>query len=198
VRKFAIGVIVVLMSGVFNVFAQSAELNPTLRTIFNRKSVREYKDGAVTEEQLIMLARAGMAAPTAVDRRPWDFILITDTAVLAKLAEALPYAKMATRAAAAIVVTGDLERQFGGKDSVLWSLDCSAASENILLAAESMGLGAVWTAVYPDQERIQAVKKALGIPENVIPLNFIPIGIPSGNDKPKDKFDPQRIHKNNW
>jgi nitroreductase len=194
----AIWMVVLLLGWMLNANAQETKINPTLQTIFNRKSVRSYKDGAVTEEQLMMLARAGMAAPTAVDRRPWDFILITDKTVLKKLAEALPYAKMANQAAAAIVVTGDLNRQYGGKDAVFWMLDCSAASENILLAAESMGLGAVWTAVFPDPGRILAVRTALGIPENVIPLNFIPIGIPVGNEKPKDKFDSQRIHKNNW
>ncbi|MDD2702806.1 MAG: nitroreductase family protein [Candidatus Omnitrophica bacterium] len=178
--------------------AQEAKMNDTLRTIFNRKSVRSYTDAAVSKEQLMTLVKAGMAAPTAVDRRLWDFILITDKAMLKKLAEALPYAKMAGNAAAAIVVTGDLDRQFGGKDASLWMLDCSAASENILLAAESMGLGAVWTAVFPDQERILAVRKILGIPEHVVPLNFIPIGVPAGDEKPKDKFNPARIHINNW
>lgn len=191
--------IIWLFAGPLNSFAaQDTEMNDTLRTIFKRKSVRSYKDDAVSEKQLMTLIRAGMAAPTAVDRRPWDFILITDKAVLKKMAEALPYAKMAEHAAAAIVVTGDLNRQFGGKDASIWALDCSAASENILLAAESMGLGAVWTGVFPDKDRIQAVRKALGIPEDVVPLNFIPIGVPAGNEKPKDKFNPEQIHMNKW
>jgi nitroreductase len=139
-----------------------------------------------------------MAAPTAVDARPWDFIVITDKAVLKRLSDALPYAKMAVNAGSAIMVTGDLDRQFGGKDSLFWIMDCSAASENILLAAESMGLGAVWTAVYPDQGRVAAVRSILAIPDNVVPLNFIPVGVPSGQDKPKDKFDPKRVHKDRW
>ncbi|MCK9431812.1 MAG: nitroreductase family protein [Candidatus Omnitrophica bacterium] len=179
-------------------FAGETAVNPTLRTIFERKSVRAYQPGEVTPEQLMLLVRAGMAAPTAVDRRPWDFIVITDKEVLKKIAAAMPYAKMALEAPAAIVVTGDLNRQFGGKDASFWMLDCSAASENILLAAESMGLGAVWTGVFPDPERIRALRKILGIPENVVPLNFIPVGLPSGKDKPKDKFNPQQIHENHW
>lgn len=181
-----------------NCFAQEAAQNDTLKTIFNRKSVRSYAEGAVTGEQLTMLVKAGMAAPTAVDARPWDFIVITDRAVLKQLSDALPYAKMAVGAGAAIMVTGDLKRQFGGRDSLYWIMDCSAASENILLAAESMGLGAVWTAVYPDQARVSAVRSILAIPEHVVPLNFIPVGLPSGKDKPKDKFDQKRIHKDRW
>jgi len=195
----AAGIMMLLSAGYLNFAgAQETEMNDTLKTIFNRKSVRSYTDGAVSEKQLMTLIKAGMSAPTAVDKRPWDFIVITDKAVLLKLAAALPYAKMANQASAAIIVTGDLNRQYGGKDSSFWMLDCSAASENILLAAESMGLGAVWTAVFPDQDRIQGVRKILGIPENIVPLNFIPVGVPVGNEKPKDKFDPKQIHRNTW
>lgn len=178
--------------------AQETDMNSTLQTIFNRKSVRSYTGTAVAEEKLMMLVRAGMAAPTAVDRRPWDFIVITDPKVLQELSDALPYAKMAKSAASAIMVTGNLERQFGGKDSLFWIMDCSAATENILLAAESMGLGAVWTAVYPDTERVKAVRALLKIPDNIVPLNLIPIGIPTGEDKPKNKFNPEQIHRNRW
>ena len=179
-------------------FSQGGVQNDTLKTIFSRKSVRSYTGGPVTDEQLTMLVKAGMPAPTAVDALPWDFIVITDKTVLKRLSDALPYAKMAVSAGAAIMVTGDLKRQFGGQDSLYWIMDCSAASENILLAAESMGLGAVWTAVYPDQARVAAVRSILGIPENAMPLNFIPVGIPTGQDKPKDKFDAKRIHKDRW
>jgi len=178
---------------------QNSISNPTLTTIFNRKSVRSYTGGKVSQDQLITLVKAGMAAPTAVDRRPWDFIIITDSDKIKKLAEKLPYAKMLNEAGAAIVVTGDTKRQFTTEDGgEYWMLDCSAASENILLAAESIGLGAVWTAVYPDKERIMAVRTILNIPETVIPLNVIPIGIPTGKDKPKNKYDPKQIHKNSW
>lgn len=179
-------------------FAQDAGNNPTLKTIFSRKSVRTFKDAPVSKETLNMLVRAGMAAPTAVDKRPWEFIVITDRATLNKLADALPYAKMAAQAGGAIMVCGDTEKQHGGVGANYWIMDCSAASENILLAAESMGLGAVWTAVYPDEERVKAARTILGIPAKVIPLNFIPIGVPDGDPKPKDKHDPQKIHWEKW
>jgi nitroreductase len=182
-----------------NVTQHETISNPTLTTIFNRKSVRSYTGGKVSQDQLVTLVKAGMAAPTAVDRRPWDFIIINDPNTIKKLAEKLPYAKMLNEAGAAIIVTGDTKRQFTTENGEeYWMLDCSAASENILLAAESMGLGAVWTAVYPDKERIKAVRTLLNIPETVIPLNVIPIGIPTGKDKPKNKYNPKQIHRNSW
>jgi nitroreductase len=177
------------------VFSQG---NETLTTIFNRKSVRSYEDVAISMEQLTLLAKAGMAAPTACGKMPWDFIVITDKACLNKLSEALPYAKMAKNAGAAIVVTGDLNRQCNGKDASYWMLDCSAASQNVLLAAESIGLGAVWTSVFPEEDRIFSVRAILGIPEDVVPLNLICIGAPKGDHTPKDKFDAELIHINKW
>ena len=186
----------ILLLGTFSaVFAQD---NDTLKTIFSRKSVRTYTDAAVSKDQLTLLVKAGMAAPTACYARPWDFIIITDKECLKKLADALPTSKSAEKAAAAIVVTGDLNRQCKGKDASYWMLDCSAASENILLAAESMGLGAVWTAVFPEADRIALVRNILGIPEGVVPLNIICIGVPNAKDTAKDKFDAKLIHTDKW
>jgi nitroreductase len=173
-------------------------MNDTLKTIFSRKSIRSYKDEPVSKEKLETLVKAGMAAPTAVDKRPWEFIVITDRKVLSQLADALPYAKMASSAAAAIIVGGDVRKQWGGMDSDYWIMDCSAATENILLAAESMGLGAVWTAIYPEDARIRAVRQILGIPPHIVPLNLVPVGVPAGRERPKDKYDPKQIHWNKW
>jgi nitroreductase len=178
--------------------AEEALMNDTLNTIFARKSVRSFKSDAVPDEKLRMLVRAGMAAPTAVDKRPWEFIVVTDRAVLKQLADALPYAKMAEKAAAAIIVAGDVKKQWGGMESDYWIMDCSAATQNILLAAESMGLGAVWTAVYPEDSRVRSVRQILGIPSHVVPLNVIPVGVQAGREKPKDKYDPKQIPWNRW
>lgn len=174
------------------------EMNETLKTIFSRKSVRSYAEGAVTKEQLEMLVRAGMAAPSAVDQRPWEFVVVTEKAILARLADRLPYAKMAGRAGAAIVVCGDLRRQWGGPESVLWSIDCAAAAQNILLAAESLGLGAVWTAGYPYPDRMGAMREVLGLPDYIQPLALIPVGIPRGGEKPKEKWNSARLHWNRY
>ena len=173
-------------------------MNETLKTIMNRKSVRAYKEGAIPKEQLETIVKAGMAAPTAVDKRPWEFVVVTDKALLKKLSDVLPYAKMAEKAAAAILVAGDLDKQHGGRDSDYWVMDCSAAIENILLAVESLGLGAVWTAIYPNKDRIDPVRALIKMPSQVVPLALIPIGIPTGAEKPKDKWNPKQVHWNGW
>jgi nitroreductase len=167
--------------------------------ILSRKSVRSYSQRAVSREQLDTLVRAAMAAPTGRDMRPWKFVVIDDNAAMDSLSARLPYAKMLQEAAAAIVVCGDMSVvDDKGNPSTNWMLDCSAATENLLLAAEAMGLGAVWTGVYPYEERVDAVTMALGLPENIIPLNLIPIGYPQGDPQPKDKYDAANVHYNGW
>jgi nitroreductase len=182
----------------FSVFGGEKMDNETTKTIFSRKSVRNYIEAQISPETLEFLVKAGMAAPSAIDRRPWEFIIINDKAVVKKLNDALPSAKMAEKAGHAIVVAGNIEKQAGGKDSTFWIMDCSAAVQNILLATESLGLGAVWTAVYPNPDRMKPVIETLGLPSNIVPLAFIPVGKPDGSDKPKDKFDKEKIHWNHW
>lgn len=167
--------------------------NETLEVIHNRKSVRHFTDQPVSKEQIHTLLKAGMAAPTAVNRQPWVFYVVRERAVLDTLSQQLPYAKMLTQAQAAIVVCGDMEKAGNLKDKGYWVQDCCAATENILLAAESMGLGAVWTASYPYDDRTEVVIKALNLPANHVPLNVIPIGYPTGEDVPKNKWKPENI-----
>ncbi len=167
--------------------------NETLEVIHNRKSVRHFTDQAVKKAQIETLLRAGMAAPTAVNRQPWAFYVVTKREILDALGEQLPYAKMLAQAQAAIVVCGDMETAGNLIDKGYWVQDCSAATQNILLAAESIGLGAVWTASYPYDDRTKVVIEALDLPENHIPLNVIPIGYPTGEDVPKDKWKPENI-----
>lgn len=170
-----------------------------IENILSRKSVRSYTEQPVSREQLDTLVRAAMAAPTGRDMRPWKFVVIDDKAALDSLRAHLPYAKMLGEAQAAIVVCGDLGvTDDEGNPSTNWMFDCSAATENLLLAAEAMGLGAVWTAVYPYEERLQAVKAVLSLPETILPLNVIPIGYPKGEPQPKDKYDAANIHYNGW
>lgn len=167
--------------------------NEILEVIHQRKSVRHFTDQSVSKEQIETLLRAGMAAPTAVNRQPWMFYVIRQREVLDTLSQQLPYAKMLKQAPAAIVVCGDMEKAGNLKDKGYWVQDCAAATQNILLAAESMGLGAVWTASYPYDDRTKAVIKALDLPQNHIPLNVIPIGYPTGEDQPKNKWKPENI-----
>lgn len=165
-----------------------------LDNIFQRKSVRKFVEGkAVSKEDLTILVKAGMAAPTARNSQPWEFVVITDKNILNTMAEKLPYAKMLAGAPSAIVVCGNTERMLEGEGRDNWVLDCSAATENILLAVEAKGLGAVWTGVYPSKDRMKEVALALSLPENIVPFCVIPLGYPTGVEQPKDKYVPERI-----
>ncbi len=175
-----------------------SQVKDTLSVIHSRKSVRHYTGQQVSKKDLETLVKAGMAAPTASDKRPWAFVIVTDEATLKKLAEGLPYSKRIVLAKSAIIVCGVLTRE-DWEHRDYWVMDCTAATENILLAAEAMGLGAVWTGVYPRTERVVYIQRILGIPRGeVIPLNIVAVGFPTGEDRPKDKFDPANIHWEKW
>ncbi len=171
--------------------------NEALEIIYTRRSVRSFTGDVVAREDLMKILRAGMSAPSAVNIQPWAFVVVTKRETLDELCDTLPYAKMLDKAGAAIVVCGIPE-----KDEVYsvkyWVLDCSAATENILLAAHALGFGAVWTAVYPDDEKGRNVRRILNIPKNMIPLNVIPIGVPKGKGAVIDKFKEENIHWEKW
>ena len=196
-----LGILTMIMLGAVPATAATAADNPAvpdaLTVIHNRKSVRRFTGQPVDRETLTRIVKAGLAAPTAVNMQPWAFVVVTDKAQLAALAAGLPYAKMAEQAGAAIVVCALPEKAFQKKPEFA-ILDASCASENILLAIEALGLGGVWTAAYPEPERMELVRKILGIPAEAIPLNVIPVGYPAGKDQPKDKFKPENIHWEKW
>ena len=179
--------------------SQISRADVVMSNILQRKSVRSFTNQPIEKSKLDTLLRAAMAAPTGKDMRPWKFVVVNDKQAMKSLATKLPYAKMLAEAQAAIVVCGDMSVvDKDGKPSTNWAFDCSAATENLLLQAEAMGLGAVWTAAYPYDERVAAVKVALNLPDNIIPLNVIPIGYPKGNHQPKDKYNADNIHYNLW
>ena len=167
-----------------------------LNNILERTSVRSYLEKSVEEEKIEKLLQAGMAAPTAVNKQPWHFVVVTEKSLLQKLSEANPHAKMVAKAPLAIVVCGDMTKALDGNAREFWVQDCSAASENILLAATGLGLGAVWTGTYPSEERCAAVSEVLGLPESLTPLNTIAIGYPDGDVTPKDKWKESNISYN--
>ena len=170
--------------------------NAALENIATRTSVRSYLDKPVDAALIEQLLRAGMAAPSAVNKQPWHFVVVTDKAQLAALAKANPHAGMAANAPLAIVVCGDMNKALSGEAREFWVQDCSAATENILLAANALGLGAVWTGTYPNQERCKAVSSVLQLPKNLIPLCTIVIGYPDKENTPKDKWKPENISYN--
>ncbi len=170
--------------------------NPAYSNILTRVSVRRYTDEPVDDEEISAILHAAMSAPSGVNKQPWEFIVVNEPELLHKLADTLPYAKMAAQAPVAIVICGNKERMLTGVDDNLWEQDCSAASENVLLAAHALGLGGVWTCLYPHQVRIEPVKKILNIGDNLIPFNLIPIGHPVADHAPMNKWCPERIHFN--
>jgi len=172
-------------------------IKDALTVIEERKSVRNYTGEKVSKEDLEKILHAAMAAPAAIHMLPWKFIVVTDKIKLEKLAVGLPFAKMISKAGTCIVVCV-FPDEAAMSNEIIAIIDCTCASQNILLAAEALGLGAVWTAVYPNQESINFVRKELNIPPYVIPLNIIPIGYPTGEDKHKKKYDPKNIHWEKW
>jgi nitroreductase len=175
----------------------SKMVQDTFTVIHSRKSVRSFTGELVSSDDLLKIVKAGMAAPSAVNMQPWAFVIVMDRSVMDFLAAGLPYAKMLDKAGAAIVVCALSGKAFQNKVEYA-ILDAACASENILIAAEALGLGAVWTAVYPEQDREELVRKVLGFPDYVLPLSVIPIGHQTGVDQPKDKFKPENIHWEKW
>jgi nitroreductase len=167
-------------------------MDPRLRIIFSRRSIRRYTGEPVAEADIQSLLEAGMAAPSGANRRPWHFIVVTDRATLTALADAHPYGGMIADAALGIAVCGDM-----GK-SDWWVQDCSAATENILLAAAGLGLGAVWLSSHGRPERERAIREILGIPETIGVLSLLSIGHPAVEKPARTQFDPGRVHRDRW
>lgn len=166
-----------------------------MNAILNRKSIRKYKDIKVSDDIVEDLLRSGMQAPSAGNGQPWEFVVLRDKEVMKRITEIHPYSKMLLNADVAIVVCGDESKEvFKG----YWVQDCSAATENILLAAEDKGLGAVWLGVYPLEDRVAALQKLLNLPESVKPLSIIPVGYPDEEKEAVDRFNKERIHYDRW
>lgn len=174
-------------------FAQ--EQQSALDNIFARKSVRSYTDEPVSPEQVETILKAAMAAPSGMNMQPWRFVVVTDQKVKDKLA--VGFNKMIAKAPVVIIVCGKTTNKLGAPNKN-WTADCAASTENLLLAVEALGLGAVWTACYPYEDRMNPTVEALWLPENVSPYCIVPIGHPAGNDKPKDKWNPENIHYEKW
>ena len=174
--------------------AMTQHSNETLQTIHERTSIRNFSESPVPGEMIETLLRAAMAAPSSRNVQPWLFYVVEDRDLLIKWSEELPSARMLAHAPLAIVVCGDTHKGDPNAEQIHnWVMDCSAATQNLLLAAHSVGLGAVWTGVYPYAERIATVRKGLDLPDHIIPLNVVPVGFPATHAQPKDKWDPEKV-----
>lgn len=172
-------------------------MNPKLDLLFSRRSIRTYTDQEIPEEMLVDLLEAAMAAPSAVAKDPWHFIVLRSRDTIDQLAAALPNGKMLAGAAVALVVCGDLNRAHDRQLSFLLQ-DVSAAIENILLAAHALGLGACWLGIHPREERIAIVSRLFGLPGNIIPVSGISLGWPAEVKGPRTRFNPECVHWERW
>ncbi len=165
-----------------------------LDVILSRRSIRHYTNQPVAPEFTEQILRAGMAAPSARNGQPWHFVVVTDRAMLNAIPTIHPHASMVREAAFAIVVCGETSGEVEG----YWVQDCSAAVENMLLAAHGLGLGGVWLGVYPRPERVEPVKQLFDLPVHIDPLCILPFGYPAEHKEPADRYDPGRVHQNRW
>lgn len=163
--------------------------------VFKRRSIRKYTDQKVKDEVVEYLLRAAMAAPSARNRQPWEFVVIDDKDLLNKIPAIHPYAQMAAEAPVAILVCGKPNDE---TSQSYWVQDCAAATENILIEAATLNLGAVWCGIHPRKPREDGMRNLFGIPEDVIPFSLVVIGHPAEEKGPADRYDPARVHKNSW
>ena len=168
-----------------------------IENIMTRTSIRQYKDQPVEQEKIDIMLKAAMAAPTAVNLQPWHFIVITDKKTIGLLS-----GKQPTNAPLLIAMCGDTDKTTmpDGKMKLpdFWVQDVSAATENLLLAAHALGLGAVWTGVYPAMERVAEVANVLNCPQNIVPVAVVRVGYPDEAPEPKDKFKEENISYNKF
>lgn len=158
----------------------------------SRRSIRKYTEEPVSKEDIDLLMHAAMSGPSACNKTPWEFYVVTDEAVLEKLRNASRYSKI--YAPLAIVVCGSLSRALPSQLAPYWIQDCSAATENILLAATDLGLGTVWCGIHPQKRAEERVREALGLTEKQIPLNIIYVGHPDQVQEPRDQYKETYIH----
>ena len=163
--------------------------------VLSRRSIRKYTKEDVPDVLVERLLRAAMNAPSAGNQQPWRFVVVRDRAVLDQIPEVHPYSSMITHAPLAIVVCGD-PRSI--KWPQMWDQDCAAATENLLVEAQLLGLGAVWLGVHPLQERIEGLQRLLGMPAEIVPFAVVPVGFPAEKKPPADRYDAGRVHKDQW
>ena len=175
----------------------SMTANDKFQFILGRRSIRVYAPGEIDEAIITKLLQAAMAAPSAVAKDPWRFVVVRKKETLSSLAAALPYGGMLASSPLGIVVCGDLDAVNDRELSYLLQ-DCSAAIENLLLCAHALGLGACWLGVHPREERILKLKEILSLPESVIPVAAIAIGRPGEAKEPRTRFNRNYVHWEKW
>jgi len=170
-------------------------MSDALTFIQARRSIRQYTADPVDDAQVEALLRAAMAAPSAGNEQPWEFVVIRDRAAMKKVTEFHPHAQPLVRSQLGILVCADMQRVQYGE---MWVQDCAAATQNILLAAANMGLGTCWLGVHPRPERIAGLRELCKLPEHVAPFALLTVGVPAGHVEPADYYDPARVHQDTF
>ena len=166
-----------------------------LEAIFSRRSIRKYRKKPITDSLIKELLEAGMSAPSAGNEQPWHFIVITNLKILNTIPSFHPHSQMLKDASLAILVCLDLNLEI---HKGMGFQDCSAATENILIAVNAIGLGAVWLGIYPREERVKGMRRLLNIPDNVLPFSLISIGYPAEQKQKENRYNNSRVHYNQW
>jgi nitroreductase len=172
-------------------------MNPALQCLFARRSVRKYTNREVPDSVVRDLLEAAMAAPSAVAKDPWHFIVVRDAATRAKIADGLPNGQMLRQSPVGIVVCGDIEKAHDRQESFMLQ-DCSAAIENLLVAAGLLGLGACWLGVHPRPERVQHIRALFRLEPRIVPLAVIALGYPDESPAPRTRYQESAVHKETW
>lgn len=167
----------------------------TLKAIATRRSIRRYQKTPIDVETLATLLKAAMQAPSAMNQQPWHFVVIDDRKTCDRIAAQHPHAEMCAEAPLVIIVCADVST-LSAPDH--WPQDCAAASQNLLLAAHDLGLGAVWSAIYPSAVQVALFQKLLRVPEHVVPFCVVPVGYPAEEKAPEDRYSTGRVHHNQW
>lgn len=166
-----------------------------LNYILDRRSIRRFTKQKISEEQILGMLTAAMFAPSAVNRQPWHYVVIDDRSLMDKIMEVHPHARMLQSASHAIVVCGDEVLQH---DDGYWVVDCGAATQNLLLAAHTLGLGACWVGLHPREERKRAFSKLLNLPSRIKPFALVALGYPDEKKRRPDRFHAEKVRYNGW
>jgi nitroreductase len=171
------------------------EFMEALEALKTRRSIRKYENRSISDDRIKEILSCAMFAPSAFDYQPWHFLVINKKEIFNDILKVATHAEMIKEASHVIIICGD--KKLEENDGLLIQ-DISAATENLLLAAHSIGLGSVWVGIYPFDEIVQGIKKLFNIPDNIIPVSMAVLGY--ANEKPEqpERYKQDRIHLNNW
>jgi nitroreductase len=176
----------------------NSDKKAALQCIMSRASCRVFQHKEVEKETIETLLRAAMAAPSALNAQPWHFIVINDHEILKQLATPSPHTGFLEQAPLAIALCGDMTKKANAIEGAYWEHDIAAATENLLIAAHALGLGATWTGSYPVEKRMEVDRKVLQLPDHIIPISIVAIGYPAMEPQAKDKWNPDNISYNTY